>query len=699
MKEKAIEKTPAPKTKKKGWWTILQVVQGIVVLNIFKNKVLQRRHCFNPTNSEYATWHANTGVWHAEKVPAAYEASWDGSYGYSGKNGDSSMSSDDHDRLKEILDDAQNPYTYYRTNLIDRIYDLEQERDRKARQTKEERRFARVTALMDRVPDVPTDLRDWIDKQFTGGENWCIKDRDTKKWVCSACGGSFELKNKPRNNDNITCPECNREIKYLSRKRKVEMVEHFCLIQPMDTDTSVCRHFVTEITFDPGVCEHKNIWIDEEIRVILNKQIDTLEFNRKKKAECDIYYKQWSYFDNKGNPPNKREYVGALYDAGIMEAFKDTSYESWSRLFTQMAAAGQQCNWNAMMAAVKDKEYMQVAEMLFRGRFYRMLTETSMQISYWDLEYIGYLDVTGRTIEEVFGIADRQKINRIRDCNGGGLILKWMQYSEEKGEKISEKLLTWAKRENITPGTLKEPLTYMSAEQAMNYIEKQKKEQYKGKSTRVIVDQYADYIRMCNKLKKKLEDEMIYKPRELKRRHDEAVEEIKVREIEIDSEEYSERYPEAEDVLKEIKKKFEYRGTEYFIMVPERIYDIVCEGRSLHHCVGSTDRYFDRMAQHETYICFLRKVEEPDKPFYTIEVEPGGTIRQHRGMFDEEPELETVKPFLKEWQKEIRKRMSEEDHARAKQSKVLREANIRELQEKNNTRVLQGLMEDFMEAV
>lgn len=105
------------------------------------------------------------------------------------------------------------------------------------------------------------------------------------------------------------------------------------------------------------------------------------------------------------------------------------------------------------------------------------------------------------------------------------------------------------------------------------------------------------------------------------------------------------------------------------------------------------------MAQHETYICFLRKVEEPDKPFYTIEVEPGGTIRQHRGMFDEEPELETVKPFLKEWQKEIRKRMSEEDHARAKQSKVLREANIRELQEKNNTRVLQGLMEDFMEAV
>ena len=86
-------------------------------------------------------------------------------------------------------------------------------------------------------------------------------------------------------------------------------------------------------------------------------------------------------------------------------------------------------------------------------------------------------------------------------------------------------------------------------------------------------------------------------------------------------------------------------------------------------------------------------------PFYTIEVEPGGTIRQHRGMFDEEPDIEKVKPFLKEWQKVIRKRMSEEDHKRAAVSKIKREENIEDLKRRNNTRVLNGLMEDFMEAV
>ena len=148
-----------------------------------------------------------------------------------------------------------------------------------------------------------------------------------------------------------------------------------------------------------------------------------------------------------------------------------------------------------------------------------------------------------------------------------------------------------------------------------------------------------------------------------------------------------------------IREKFEYVADGFFIKVPEKIVDIVSEGNYLHHCAGATDRYFDRIKSHETYICFLRKVEEPDIPFYTIEVEPGGTIRQHRGMYDEEPELDLVKPFLREWQKEIRKRMSKKDHELAAVSKQKREENIAELKAKNNTRVLNGLMEDFMEAI
>ena len=43
--------------------------------------------------------------------------------------------------------------------------------------------------------------------------------------------------------------------------------------------------------------------------------------------------------------------------------------------------------------------------------------------------------------------------------------------------------------------------------------------------------------------------------------------------------------------------------------------------------------------------------------------------------------------------------MTEEDRRHAERAAVLRDENIRELEEKNNTRVLEALRADFMEAV
>ena len=214
---------------------------------------------------------------------------------------------------------------------------------------------------------------------------------------------------------------------------------------------------------------------------------------------------------------------------------------------------------------------------------------------------------------------------------------------------------------------------------------------------------------MMERLEKKYTEELFYKPKNLKQRHDELVVEINARQRELElkdnqklakeqAKEYREKFPKAERILKDIKPKFEYSGEYMSIIVPLKLSDIIADGKTLHHCAGATNRYFDRIENKETFICFLRKNENIEIPFYTIEVEPGGTIRQHRGMYDEEPELETVKPFLKEWQKEIKKRMSKEDKKLAKISKIKREANIEDLKARNNTFVLKGLMEDFMEA-
>lgn len=66
---------------------------------------------------------------------------------------------------------------------------------------------------------------------------------------------------------------------------------------------------------------------------------------------------------------------------------------------------------------------------------------------------------------------------------------------------------------------------------------------------------------------------------------------------------------------------------------------------------------------------------------------------------NEEPDIEKIRGFLRQWQKEIKKRLNEEDRRLAHISAQKRQQNINELREKNNIRVLKGLEEDFMEAI
>ena len=65
---------------------------------------------------------------------------------------------------------------------------------------------------------------------------------------------------------------------------------------------------------------------------------------------------------------------------------------------------------------------------------------------------------------------------------------------------------------------------------------------------------------------------------------------------------------------------------------------------------------------------------------------------------DEEPGIDQIRDFLKEWQRVLKKRLTKADKELAKISKEKRNANIEDLKAKNNTRVLQGLAEDFMDA-
>lgn len=94
-------------------------------------------------------------------------------------------------------------------------------------------------------------------------------------------------------------------------------------------------------------------------------------------------------------------------------------------------------------------------------------------------------------------------------------------------------------------------------------------------------------------------------------------------------EERKAEYKKKFDKLQEDRiEKFESHGEKYSIIVPKSLAEITSEGMSLSHCVGS---YLESHAQGNTNIVFLRKNDEIDTPFYTIEVNPQNYVVQIHG--------------------------------------------------------------------
>lgn len=111
----------------------------------------------------------------------------------------------------------------------------------------------------------------------------------------------------------------------------------------------------------------------------------------------------------------------------------------------------------------------------------------------------------------------------------------------------------------------------------------------------------------------------------------------------------------------------------------------------------------DDLSRCDNYILFLRKTEQPDKPYYTLEVEPGGVIRQKRTEYDRQnKDIEEASEFLKEWQREIQKRITASDKKLADKSRQLRIESYAEMRKKKvkiNGGLFQGkYLADVLEA-
>lgn len=141
----------------------------------------------------------------------------------------------------------------------------------------------------------------------------------------------------------------------------------------------------------------------------------------------------------------------------------------------------------------------------------------------------------------------------------------------------------------------------------------------------VNISEYKDYIKMAKYINYKIDGSSAC-PKNIHIAHQRMVELFNLkleeeRKDEIRKKEENKRKEElaltkSMEKRVETTKKYEMSIGQYLFIVPNKIEDLINEGATLHHCVGS---YAKSHADGKTTIIFIRNKKEPEKPLYTME--------------------------------------------------------------------------------
>lgn len=556
-----------------------------------------------------------------------------------------------------------------RYNIVMQLRHIEERYNEKQRDTRERRKQKKIDDFIDSMPDLPCDLAGWVQTVVFEDAHYMFGRKGCDDYYCTACGEMHHDAAKAyKDRQRVICDKSGKRVKVEKRTNRIERNARIQVVQNMPDGTrAVSRHI-----------EVVRNWFDAGMTMDLHEQM-VLVFSKDGRTPChEWYYHVQSGWNcgtfwtdrNCGNYRVRREY---LYPHTVKDALDNTVY---GRLGLEVAAArGWELQYNNLMMAWR---YGQT-EYLIKGGFRQLVSDISDVAGHG--AYANCICEVGTNVKETL-MLNGQSVARLRQADGGIGYLRWLREEEESGEKIPERQLRWLGAHIWHPNELDFAAERMSSTQIANYLEGQ---QARSKLTvGNLIIKWRDYLRMAERLHLDTKNEMIFRPKDLKARHAELVEIIDAQRDRLEQERIEGEYPAVAPTCARIRALYEWRSEHYLVMVPSGAADIMREGRLLRHCVGSTDRYFDRIAEGESYIMFLRKASAPDTPWYTMEVEPGGKVRQLRTMGDDEgKDRSEAKAALRKWQVHIQKalRNSKDGEREISAAEVSREKRLQEFEE------------------
>ena len=498
--------------------------------------------------------------------------------------------------------------------------------------------------------ELPTGLIDAIRTQILPKDNVLLHKKGNVRGTCFLCGQKVRANPGQRfqQNERTTCPSCGREVYALlesSDRFKVDYVDNVLSFQKgTDGKTVFIRqwHLNRDKT---AKWEHIEAQLEEVARyAVRGSKAAKWQKEEKRTWYMAVYRERLSTW-------KRCKDVSSVYDGG---GFFHTPTD-WPNAVEGTSL--QYCD-------VKD--YQEKARMDKRDRDTRKLLLDWARYpaieKFWKAGYRNLVhDKIGGRIGECRYAVKWDK-NSIKDALHFPVRLlkiwepaEWTMQRMQRVRNIWEMVIDGRVREWEVEELAKSKLAldyfsdafgHASVHKIVSYAEKQL---YKGCNDvswgpPAPVATYRDYLRDCVQLGWNLDDKSILFPKNLRDAHQRTIELVKYKKNEMKEKNFEKQRAE--------KAWMEWQHDGLLIRLPVSGDEIIKEGEKLHHCVGG---YVDRAADGRTTILFIRRAENPEEPFFTLEW-LNNHVQQCKSKYNldyfKDPQ---VKSFVAEWVRHLEK--------------------------------------------
>lgn len=565
-----------------------------------------------------------------------------------------------------------------------------------------ERRHRKETDLWDadlaQVPALPKDWERWAAKVGIQ-ENYIFYQYQRGGAIagwCSYCEREVPIKD-PRHNGTDRCPRCKKHItfKSIGKAATVRTKTHELYLIQRCRDGFVIRDFHAALTYHPGQHTAPELYCHEYRRAIYESQGRPLR----------AYY--WGLYKQRNmrwittsicSPRWSGNTVGKIYGRTLPAL----SRRGLSRTgLLERLKSRELIDPEKYLAVLSEVPQL---EQLSKAGLFKLADQCVSSCDMIKKRLVR--DATSLT--RMLGI-DTPELKRLRANNGDTSYLEWLQFEKASGKTVPDDVILWFCQKKVAPDDLKFIRDRMSAVQVCHYMKRQLKDSHYRSASHMLTT-WADYLSMAARFHLDVSNEIVFRVRNLRQRHDELVARSNQdKDLSVQIGEVMLAHPQVESILQSLASKYSYTGDKYLVAVPTSVEDIIQEGRYLNHCIASSKRYWERMECGESYLLFLRKTCAPQTPYYTMEVEPGGTVRQLRTFYDNQnDDVNEARGFLREWQAAVAERITEEDRQAAAISQVLRNQEFEQMRQDNviiytgnlaGRRLVDVLTADLMEAL